>query len=63
MRNIEYYFMVSIILWVIVMCITPVGGWTESNPYHDWYFWGFIVTAVNAAIAGLFVGFTKEKQE
>lgn len=61
MRKCESYFIVAISLWFIVMCITPVGGWTNNNPYHEWFFWSFIITAVNAAVAGLFVGFTNEK--
>ena len=43
-------FTVSLVLWFIVMCITPVGGWSEGNKYHDYYMYAFGITGVMSAI-------------
>lgn len=34
----------SYILWLLAIAITPVGGWCESNPYHEHYKFAFVAT-------------------
>lgn len=61
MRKIEIYFMIAIFLWVIVMAITPVGGWSNSNLYHEWYIWSFCITGGNCLIAVIVMLFNSIK--
>jgi hypothetical protein len=39
-------FMVSFVLWIIVLAVTPVGGWHESNPWREYYMTAFSITSV-----------------
>lgn len=55
MRRVDYYLLVSVILFVVDIAITPVGGFHESNPYHKYYISGFLITAVNTLISLLVV--------
>ena len=37
MRKFEIIFVLSFVLFILVLAITPVGGWCESNPHHEDY--------------------------
>jgi hypothetical protein len=39
-------FTTSIVSLLIVMMITPVGGWCESNPHHMDYKNAFLITNI-----------------
>jgi hypothetical protein len=39
-----WMFATSMIAWIIILAITPVGGWCESNPHHEDYKTAFAVT-------------------
>ena len=54
-------FMVSIVLWLIVMIITPVGGWCESNEYHNYYMYGFTITGIMSVI-GIYLIYLSNKE-
>lgn len=40
-----WMFATSIVSWVITMAITPVGGWCNSNMYHEYYKMAFVITS------------------
>jgi hypothetical protein len=44
-RIAHWFFMICMILFIITLAITPVGGWCDSNPYHSYYMTAFVVTS------------------
>lgn len=38
-------FATSIMSWVITIAVTPVGGWCNSNVYHEYYKMAFVITS------------------
>jgi len=40
-----WMFATSIMSWTIVVAITPVGGWCNSNPHHEYYKMAFVITS------------------
>lgn len=51
MRKVDYYFMISWLLFVVDIAIIPVGGFADSNQYHQYYISSFVITAVNTLIS------------
>ena len=42
MKNIPFILLISsFTIFTIVLAITPVGGWCESNPHHEDYKFAF----------------------
>ena len=42
----QAFFMFSICSWIMTLAITPVGGWTESNPWREYYMNAFSIAGV-----------------
>ena len=36
----------SLVAWLIVIAITPVGGWCKSNPHSEDYRTAFAITSI-----------------
>jgi hypothetical protein len=55
----------SMMSWVITMAITPVGGWCNSNPHHEYYKMAFVMTsaATLLSIAVLMYNFKSTQDE
>jgi hypothetical protein len=51
MKKSEIYLFVSIGLFLLTLIIIPVGGFTNSNPYREWYMNGFMVAEINALVS------------
>lgn len=51
MTKSELYLWISAVLFVVGMAIIPVGGFTESNVYHDYYFYGFLSLEINMIVS------------
>jgi hypothetical protein len=44
-RNfVEIVLLLSVVLWLVTIAITPVGGWHESNPHHEDYKFAFLAS-------------------
>lgn len=41
-----WMFITSIMSWITVVAITPVGGWHKSNPHHQDYKTAFAITGI-----------------
>ncbi len=54
-------FATSMITWIIVIAITPVGGWCESNPYHEDFKTAFAVTSVMLFASIIFLMFNANR--
>ena len=52
-----WMFATSMIAWTVVLAITPVGGWCESNPHHEDYKTAFAVTSVMLFASIIFLMF------
>lgn len=54
---VEIVLLLSIVLWLIAIGITPVGGWCKSNPHHEHYKTAFVATTLMlyGAIALMFI--------
>jgi hypothetical protein len=37
---------ISLLLFVLVLIITPVGGWCESNPHHEDFKFAFLASTL-----------------
>ncbi len=61
-RIAHYCFLVAISAWIITMLITPVGGWADSNPYHEYYKTAFCVTGIIALIT-LYISYKMENRD
>lgn len=51
MKNLKQDFplilvIVSYILWLVAIAITPVGGWCKSNPHHEDYKFAFVASTL-----------------
>jgi hypothetical protein len=63
MKNISsILLMFSFIIFTIVLAITPVGGWCESNPNHEDYKFAF-VASVLFCFASLILLYAENKSE
>jgi Na+/melibiose symporter-like transporter len=52
-----WMFATSMIAWIIILAITPVGGWCESNPHHEDYKTAFAVTGIMVLVSIVFMMF------
>jgi hypothetical protein len=59
-RIAHWCFMTSMIAWIVTMAITPVGGWSLSNPFREYYMLAFSITGIMTLIT-LLICFKIEK--
>ena len=45
------FLMISVILFIITLAITPVGGWCESNTWREYYMTAFCITGVMTLVS------------
>lgn len=50
-------FITSIMSWITVVAITPVGGWHESNPHHQDYKTAFTITGIMVIASIAFIAY------
>lgn len=44
-RNfVEIVLLLSVVLWLVTIAVTPIGGWHESNPHHEDYKFAFLAS-------------------
>ena len=54
-------FATSMIAWIIVLAITPVGGWCKSNPHSEDYMTAFAVTGAMVFASIIFLMYNSKR--
>jgi hypothetical protein len=54
------FFMISFCAWILVLAVTPVGGWHENNTWREYYMTAFCITGIMSLVS-LLICFKIEK--